>query len=115
APSLLLDLLATPLYFSRSAPSQEVVAAESMFCSFVPNLRGKRISGHINKVLFDELAFLGHAQVKVTTETDNAGGVRQLTSWGFERGSTFHFYGKEMVVFVLDLRGSPRVTPRRFD
>ena len=82
---------------------------ESLFCSFKPNLRGKRISGHINKVLFDELLARGHSSVKVTTEADNEGANRQLTSWGFEDGGRFSFYGKDMVLYVLDLEASARV------
>ena len=35
------------------------------FCSFKPNLRGKRISeSHINKVLFDELLARGHTLLR---------------------------------------------------
>jgi hypothetical protein len=112
SPTLLLPLLATPFYFRRSG---DEIAAESLFCSFVPRLRGRRVSGHINKVLFDELAWHGHSQVKITTEVDNEGAVRQLTSWGFERRGTFHFYGKTMALFVLDLAASPRVEPRRLE
>jgi hypothetical protein len=56
------------------------VRAESMFCSFEPHLRGTRVSGAINKVLFDELAARGHRYVKITTEADNEGAVRQLSS-----------------------------------
>ena len=82
---------------------------ESLFCSFKPNLRGKRISGHINKVLFDELLARGHTAVKVTTEADNHGANRQLTSWGFEDRGRFSFYGKDMVLYVLDLEASDRV------
>lgn len=113
SPALLLPLLATPSYFRRSGGT-DAIAAESMFCSFVPSLRGRRVSGHINKILFDELAWLGHAHVKITTEADNAAAIRQLESWAFERIHTFHFYGKEMLTFVLDLRKSPRVEPRQF-
>jgi len=50
---LLRELVQTPLYFSRSSAPAETIPAESLFCSFEPDLRGKRISGHINKVLFD--------------------------------------------------------------
>ncbi len=109
-PKLLLPLLETPRYFRLSRPAADV-KAESMFCSFEPHLRGKRISGHINKVLFDELLARGRKKVKITTEADNEGAVRQLTSWGFERAGTFRFYGKSMVVFVLDLEASDRVEP----
>ena len=106
---LLRELVQTPLYFSRSSAPAETIPAESLFCSFEPDLRGKRISGHINKVLFDELRARGQQQVKITTETDNEGANRQLRSWGFEDRGTFRFYGKEMRVFVLDLLTSPRV------
>ncbi|NDD27039.1 MAG: hypothetical protein EB084_02085 [Proteobacteria bacterium] len=134
-PSILLPLLSTPFYFlrSRARPSEaEATRAnhppdaapaladaadrdgtESLFCSFMPELRGRRISGHINKVLFDELAWRGHATVKVTTEVDNEGAVRQLTHWGFRRCRSFRFYEKDMWVFVLDLRASPRVEAQR--
>lgn len=107
-PSVLKRLLDTPKYFTQSAPSTRITA-ESLFCSFTPKLRGKRISGHINKVLFDTLHYLGHNQVKITTETDNLGANRQLTSWGFENQSTFHFYDKEMVLYVLNFETSDRV------
>lgn len=122
APALLLPLLATPLYFGRSravdggATNDGRISAESLFCSFVPHLRGKRVSGHVNKVLFDELAWRGHAHVKITTEVDNEGSNRQLTRWGFRPTRRFHFYGKPMIVYVLDLRSSPRVEAvRHFD
>jgi hypothetical protein len=82
---------------------------ESLFCSFKPVLRGRRISGHINKALFDELLARGHRLVKVTTEIDNEGANRQLTSWGFEDKGRFIFYGKEMVRYVLNLDESDRV------
>ena len=82
---------------------------ESLFCSFIPELRGKRVSGHINKVLFDELLARGHRQVKITTEVDNEGANRQLTSWGFSAEGQFTFYGKQMVRYVLDLEASERV------
>jgi len=84
---------------------------ESLFCSFEPALRGRRISGHINKVLFDELLARGHQRVKVTTEVDNEGANRQLTSWGFVDAGRFRFYGKQMVRYELDLRSSDRVDP----
>ena len=83
--------------------------AESLFCSFEADLRGRRVSGHINKVLFDELAARGHRQVKITTEVDNPGSNRQLRAWGFEEAGRFRFYGKDMVTLVLDLQRSPRV------
>lgn len=110
-PSVLRRLLHTARYFQASAvdPEVEKITAESLFCSFAPQLRGKRISGHINKVLFDELRYRGHTHVKITTESSNEGAVRQLESWGFERRGNFSFYGKEMVAYVLDLVKCPRV------
>lgn len=112
-PRAVAPLLQTPLYARRSAPADDV-AAESLFCSFEPDLRGKRVSGHINKALFDELRARGHRRVKVTTETTNDAAIRQLRSWGFEDHGTFRFYGKEMRVFVLDLVASPRVQARHW-
>lgn len=108
-PSTIRHLLETARYGSVSGG--DGVKAESLFCSFVPDLRGKRVSGHINKVLFDELRARGHSHVKISTETDNEGANRQLRSWGFEQQQTFRFYGKEMVTYVLDLVASPRVEP----
>jgi len=35
--------------------------------------------------------------------------VRQLTSWGFEQIGCFRFYGKEMLVWRLDLLACERV------
>ena len=105
-PALALKLLQTQSYQDVSGG---VSMPESLFCSFEPALRGKRISGHINKVLFDELLTRGHKAVKVTTELDNEGANRQLTSWGFAADGHFSFYGKEMVRYVLDLESSPRV------
>lgn len=110
-PSLLRPILATPKY-AEAVPAGHV-KAESLFCSFEPDLRGKRVSGHINKVLFDELAARGHQRVKITTEQDNEAALRQLRSWGFEPAGTFRFYDKPMVAMVLDLSGSPRVQPVR--
>ncbi|MCC6156939.1 MAG: hypothetical protein IT350_02725 [Deltaproteobacteria bacterium] len=107
-PTLLAQVASTPFYFSRSRVDDDV-AAESLFCCFDPDLRGTRVSGLINKVLFDELAHRGHARVKITTETDNEGANRQLASWGFESRGEFRFYGKTMRVWVLDLAASPRV------
>ncbi len=114
-PALLIPLLTTPMYFIRSrvAPDLGSVSAESMFCSFEPDLRGRRIAGHINKVLFDDLLHRGHERVKVTTEVDNHEAVRQLESWGFERHGWFRFYGKDMAVFILDLAACERVEPVR--
>lgn len=111
-PRVLWRLAQSALYFGRSElPGLEEVTAESMFCSFEPNLRGRRISGLINKVLFDELAALGHRYVKITTDADNPLSARQLSSWGFERRGTFQFYGKEMLAWRLDLTGCTRVEP----
>ncbi len=107
-PGVLLRLLETARYFDKST-SGESIPAESLFCSFQPRLRGKRISGHINKVLFDELLARGFERVKITTEIDNIGANRQLTSWGFADRGRFRFYGKDMVTYVLDLVASDRV------
>ena len=110
-PAVIKHLIETPLYFRNSnAPNSDAILAESLFCSFTPKLRGKRVSGHINKVLFDTLLHKGHREVKITTETDNEGANRQLTSWGFEQRGTFHFYGKEMVLYVLNLPNCERLT-----
>ncbi|MCK6502923.1 hypothetical protein L6R53_05920 [Myxococcota bacterium] len=112
-PRVLRPLLHTARYFAASTPDLGLhVPAESLFCSFAPDLRGTRVSGLINKVLFDELAARGHRYVKITTETDNEGANRQLRSWGFADRGRFTFYGKEMVVYVLDLQASPRVQPQ---
>lgn len=108
-PSVLVPLLATPLYFARSHPGDEI-PAESLFCSFVPELRGTRVSGEINRVFFRHLLDLGHRRVKITTEVDNQGANRQLTSWGFRARGRFRFYGKRMVTYVLDLPGHPRLS-----
>ena len=108
SPRLIARLIQTHRYGSLSGGGG---TAESLFCSFEPSLRGKRVSGHINKVLFDDLLARGHSTVKVTTETDNEGANRQLTSWGFEPSGTFRFYGKDMVVYRLDLEASDRVDP----
>lgn len=107
-PSVLRHLIHTARYFDASGAD---VPAESLFCSFVPNLRGKRVSGHINKVLFDDLLSRGVKAVKVTTEVDNEGANRQLQSWGFEDRGRFTFYGKDMVTYVLNLETSERVQP----
>jgi hypothetical protein len=105
-PRLAWKLVETARYKDRSGAG---IAAESLFCSFEEHLRGKRVSGHINKVLFDELLSRGHKEVKITTEVDNEGANRQLQSWGFEERGRFAFYGKRMVTYVLDLERSPRV------
>lgn len=109
-PSVLPLLATTPWYFTRSHPGDDI-PAESLFCSFAPALRGTRVSGHINKVLFDRFLREGHRYLKITTEVDNESAVRQLTSWGFEERGRFRFYGKEMLVFVLLLPGHPRLEP----
>jgi ribosomal protein S18 acetylase RimI-like enzyme len=109
-PRALRPLLETFAYGARSGDD---VKAESLFCSFEPELRGKRVSGHINKVLFDELRARGHSRVKVTTEVDNEGARRQLESWGFVDEGRFRFYGKDMIRYVLDLANSPRVQATR--
>ena len=111
-PTALWPLLETARYFARSSvPGAEQIRAESMFCSFEPDLRGKRVSGVINKVLFDELAARGHRHLKITTEADNAGAVRQLSSWGFEELGGFRFYGKQMLTWRLDLGRCERLNP----
>ncbi len=107
APGLVPYLVTTGGY--SSASGGDGIPGESLFCSFEPQLRGKRVSGHINKVLFDDLLARGHSQVKVTTEVDNEGANRQLRSWGFEPQGSFTFYGKDMVRYVLDLETSHRV------
>ena len=107
-PNILWKLLQTHRYSQVSGAED---TAESLFCSFKKELRGKRISGHINKVLFDELLARGHQRVKITTEADNQGANRQLTSWGFQDQGHFSFYGKEMVLYVLELQTSERVDP----
>ena len=107
-PRTLQKLLQTARYTDTSGGAH---MAESLFCSFEPALRGRRISGHINKVLFDELLARGHTAVKITTEVDNEGANRQLTSWGFVDAARFEFYGKPMVRYELDLESSERVSP----
>jgi hypothetical protein len=108
-PRVLGKLWETFRYFGVSGA--EDTPGESLFCSFEPDLRGKRVSGHINKVLFDELLARGHERVKITTEVSNEGANRQLLSWGFRDAHRFRFYGKDMVTYVLELRGHPRVEP----
>ncbi|MEN9786923.1 MAG: hypothetical protein RLZZ299_2187 [Pseudomonadota bacterium] len=107
APDVLPLLLETGRYGDRSGARD--VPAESLFCSFVPALRGTRVSGHINKVLFEALRDRGHRAVKVTTEQDNADARRQLARWGFEERAAFTFYGKAMVTCVLDLDACVRL------
>ena len=111
-PAALLPLMETALYFSRSASppgSGDSVRAESMFCSFDRGLRGRGAPGLINKVLFDALAARGHEAVKITTEASNMLAARQLVSWGFVVLGRFQFYGKQMILWRLDLRHCPRV------
>ena len=110
-PGVVVKLAQTARYFALSSDDDLDIPAESLFCSFEPALRGRRISGHVNKYLFDDLLARGHRYVKVTTETDNQGANRQLRSWGFEDRGRFTFYGKEMVRYVLDMDASPRVDP----
>jgi hypothetical protein len=107
-PNILAKLLQTTRYNDTSGGEP---MPESLFCSFESGLRGTRISGHINKVLFDELLARGHRTVKVTTETNNKGANRQLLSWGFVDAARFHFYGKDMIRYELDLAASERVDP----
>jgi hypothetical protein len=107
-PTTLFKLMQTARYTQSSGGAH---MAESLFCSFEPELRGRRISGHINKVLFDELLARGHSHVKITTEVDNEGAARQLLSWGFVDAARFDFYGKPMVRYELDLAHSERVDP----
>jgi ribosomal protein S18 acetylase RimI-like enzyme len=106
-PTLARKLWETGRYGAASGAAD--VTGESLFCSFASHLRGKRVSGHINKVLFDELLARGHAHVKVSTETSNEAANRQLQSWGFVERERFRFYGKDMITYVLDLRSCPRV------
>jgi RimJ/RimL family protein N-acetyltransferase len=110
SPAVLTKLLQTARYTDTSGGAH---MPESLFCTFEPELRGRRISGHINKVLFDELLARGHARVKITTEADNEGANRQLTSWGFTDAARFEFYGKQMIRYELDLTTSERVEPFR--
>lgn len=110
APTAIFPLFSTFHYFSKSGVrGLEDIKAESMFCAFEKEFRGKRISGLINQVLFNELAHRGRKYVKITTESDNKGAFRQLSSWGFEKMGTFRFYGKEMTAWRLDLENCPRV------
>ena len=111
-PRLLLRLLQTPKYSKLSTEGVQDIPGESLFCSFEPQLRGRRIAGHINKVLFDELLARGHKHVKISTETDNQGANRQLQSWGFEVIHRFRFYGKDMLTYALNLEQSDRVEAR---
>jgi hypothetical protein len=110
-PRILRKLLETRRYaaLSNAVPLPSGTQAESLFCTFEPDLRGKKVSGAINKVLFESLRDAGHRYVKITTEVDNEGANRQLQSWGFGRMGEFRFYGKQMVTYVLDLRASPRL------
>ena len=101
-------LIETFRYFDDSALAF-TTTAESLFCSFTPKLRGKRVSGHINKVLFDTLCAEGFQAVKITTEVDNIGANRQLQSWGFQVVGQFQFYGKEMIGYQLIFDQSDRV------
>ena len=72
-------------------------------------LKNKKLSviaTDLDIVFYDEIN-----EVKVTTETDNEGANRQLKSWGFEQRGTFQFYGKEMVLYVLNLPTCERLSP----
>ncbi|MEC7947625.1 MAG: hypothetical protein VX265_08655, partial [Myxococcota bacterium] len=66
-PSTLKKLLQTPRYkeVSSAVDLPATARAESLFCSFEPGLRGKRVAGAINKVLFDDLLSRGHRYVKI--------------------------------------------------
>ena len=110
-PSVLRRLLHTARYASASRVDGLPAGPlpESLFCSFAPELRGKRIAGHANKVLFDDLLSRGYRHVKITTDASNDGAARQLRSWGFDELGGFAFYGKPMVAWLLDLEASPRV------
>lgn len=105
-------LLDTPRYARVSAVEGAEVRAESLFCAVEPELRGHKIAGLLNLVLFEELLSRGYPAVKVTTEQANAAARRQLQSWGFAERGTFRFYGKDMVVTTLPLGGHPRLQPR---
>ena len=110
-PHLIGSLISTPFYFKRSAPSQriEAIKAESLFCSFKPNLRGTRAAGHINRVLFKHFLSAGCRYIKITTETDNEASLRQLGHWGFAIEERFNFYGKDMYTLIMDLSTNPRL------
>lgn len=112
-PSTLRRLLQTARYSGASAvpglPPEPL--PESLFCSFVPELRGKRVAGHANKLLFDDLFSRGYTHVKITTDSSNEAAARQLRSWGFDSPGSFRFYGKDMTAWLLDLTASPRVEP----
>ncbi len=111
-PQVIANLLTTATYFKRSSrDASDSIPTESLFCSFRPDLRGKRISGHINKVLFEEFLRRGCKRIKITTETDNPDSNRQLKSWGFQQVHHFSFYGKDMVTYVLELTDHPRLHP----
>jgi hypothetical protein len=111
--SVAQKLLETSNYFRNSSEELRIdIPAESLFCSFTVATRGKRISGHINKVLFDTLCAMGHPAVKITTEANNEGANRQLLSWGFESQGRFVFYGKEMLCYTLLFSNSDRVSAR---
>lgn len=110
-PHLIGSLISTPFYFKRSAPTQraETVKAESLFCSFKPNLRGTRAAGHINRTLFKHFLKAGCRYIKITTETDNEASLRQLSHWGFSIEERFNFYGKDMYTLIMDLSTNPRL------
>lgn len=108
-PNTLYRVFTTPVYFALSKPKFADIKAESIFCAFKPELRGKRVSGYTNKVLFDKFFELGFDYVKITTEITNPGSNRQLLSWGFEEVSNFKFYQKDMRIYVLKLLNHPRI------
>jgi len=112
-PRSALRVIAGLGYFGISKPGEEVIA-ESFFCSFEKPFQRTGAAGHINKVLFDELAWLGHSKVKVTIDSDNKAALEQLRSWHFEEHGSFEFYGKWMTVLVLDLKNSARVEARQW-
>ncbi len=110
-PYLISSLISTPFYFKRSASSQrvEAIKAESLFCSFQPDLRGTGAAGHINRMLFKHFLTAGCRYIKITTETDNEASLRQLNHWGFTIEERFNFYGKDMYTLVMDLSTNPRL------
>lgn len=112
-PSVLRRLVHTARYASASRVDglPDGPLPESLFCSFAPELRGKRIAGHANKLLFDDLRSRGYQHVKITTDASNDAAARQLRSWSFRELGGFEFYGKPMVAWLLDLEASPRVEP----
>ncbi|MBL8619328.1 MAG: GNAT family N-acetyltransferase [Deltaproteobacteria bacterium] len=111
-PPITRRLLDTPRYAQVSAVDGAEVQAESLFCTVEPELRGQKVAGLLNLVLFEELLSRGYPAIKVTTELANTAARRQLRSWGFAERGQFSFYGKEMVVTTLPLAGHPRLRAR---